>query len=1056
MSKTVYIEINPNYSRTVWDETGATNYVAGNRVSYDDGTNDLIFVCLVDNNSTTTPNNDSTNWVAAGSKDFPFQTKGILAFAGNSPNGFPSTGSGQGELSLNQWDTSRQNKTAYPNQPTNFAYDAAGPGGTIIFGDGDYATPTGASGNSFAASNVTLKSLNFQKATLLTPYGFLVNGNKGPGESNGPLVIEDFVQYRTFSGSGPTNSDATNTVTFRDCYITDQHPQSTYQNDATSNTSNGGNVGGILNEFNFFYNCSIIHKRYYVNQLSYNTIGNAENCTFYIQVAYGNTGYSLFSFHSSANSLNLKNCIVYVKHFYKNLSTNAFFGDTTKESLDGVCWFVENNYSGKEIQSGSTVSYSDDLVSNIDPLFIDAENNNYTLRPASPLIGGLKSKNPLSNKYPEGMWFDANHTPVSLTYNFSLDSGDGNNYTFSGDATGTDPAITAGTGDTLIFTNNTGSHPIGIEDPDGNVIAIESNGTLSFSTLREGTYRYVCQAPHPNMSNTITITRKVGSYDNPSNNFLAALGVSYTLLIKNGTHTLTQKVINLPEADLKIIGESAEKSVLVFTGGGYGGAIDAAYNGNSSSLSFESLTFLWNGSANCYGIILSNDLNIKSCIFSQTQAHLNGSSTTRGWFAGRKNAGNTAVIQNSIIRGRSDNALVFGGDYNQNGFNKATISSCTVICDGEVVKGIYGGASNTVGLSSPQSFTLKNTLHVGFNGTESLNSVAPSLGGSNYYYNMGLSTGFLDGDLVSTEPPGFISESDPRLRPNSRLIGGTDMPFPGAIWVTNTAGTGGAGTYDDPFNFGSLTDAIAAAGPNGDIVFKNGAYANTSLGNFVFNDVSTTTNQVNFHAETPGKVEFTTTGQIKFGDSTYSPSSAASYNNLIFTSTSTGNDIVTFNQLDTDTEIKHSFFGCKFKARTFMENLGMTTCARVKFTGCTFSYTGTTYGFEQRNGTTDYITVFFKNCLIHNYEASSAGTNPVPLRRCGALTLDSTIVVDYFNLSTVVSIGHYSLNIINSNFILGNGTKMGNDSENFGVDPKFIDPSKGNFQLRPNSPLIGK
>ena len=198
---------------------------------------------------------------------------------------------------------------------------------------------------------------------------------------------------------------------------------------------------------------------------------------------------------------------------------------------------------------------------------------------------------------------------------------------------------------------------------------------------------------------------------------------------------------------------------------------------------------------------------------------------------------------------------------------------------------------------------------------------------------------YIDPKLIDVNSSDYSSY---RLRPDSPLIGGTDTPFPEAIWVTNTAGTGGTGTYDDPFNFGSLTDAITAAGPNGDIVFKNGAYVNTSLGNFVFNDVSTTTNQVNFHAETPGKVEFTTTGQIKFGDSTYSPSSAATYNNLIFTSTSTGNDIVTFDQLDTDTEIKHSFSGCKFKARIFMENNGMATCARVKFTGCTFSYTGTT------------------------------------------------------------------------------------------------------------------
>ena len=543
---TVYIEINPNYSRTVWDSTGATNYVAGDRVSYDDSANDLIFVCLVDNNSTTTPNNDSTNWVAAGSKDFPFQTKGILAFAGATPNGFPAAGASQGELSLNEYDNNRQDESSYPNQPTNFAYQAAGPGGTIIFADGDYATPTGATGNGFGCSNITLKSLNFQKATLLTPYSFIVNGGKGPQRSNGPLVVDGFIQYRTYHSSGATGSDATNTVTFRDCYITDQHPQSTYQNDATSNTSNGGKANSILSQFNFFYNCSIIHKRYYVNYICYSGTGNAENCTFYIQVASGNTGYSLFNFHTSAKPLNLKKCIIYVKHFYKSLSTNAFFGNTPAESLDQVCWFVENNYAGQDIQQGG--SYGHDSVRNVDPLFINDDNNNLSLRPSSPLIGGIDSgENKLSKLYPDGVWVDHNHSLIFNAYNYVI-TGDGSNYTFNGDVTGIDPTLNVLIKETLTF-NNTGGHPLAIYNSQNELVASESNGTTTFTPKYADTYYYQCTvAGHENMRGDIVVSKgTLGSYSNPFNGYYDAIDSGYydqtlTLLFKKGDHAMYHQI----------------------------------------------------------------------------------------------------------------------------------------------------------------------------------------------------------------------------------------------------------------------------------------------------------------------------------------------------------------------------------------------------------------------------------------------------------------------------------------------------------------------------------
>ena len=68
------------YSRTLWDSTGGTNYVIGDRVSINsanfsyssgtvDGSHDRVYVCISDNNSTSYPFDEPTNWVIAGSSE---------------------------------------------------------------------------------------------------------------------------------------------------------------------------------------------------------------------------------------------------------------------------------------------------------------------------------------------------------------------------------------------------------------------------------------------------------------------------------------------------------------------------------------------------------------------------------------------------------------------------------------------------------------------------------------------------------------------------------------------------------------------------------------------------------------------------------------------------------------------------------------------------------------------------------------------------------------------------------------------------------------------------
>ena len=72
MSKTVYIEVTSNYSRSDWDNSGTITHDPGDRVAYFDGSRNRIFVCINSNNSTTEPQNNPTDWAPAGSEEYPF------------------------------------------------------------------------------------------------------------------------------------------------------------------------------------------------------------------------------------------------------------------------------------------------------------------------------------------------------------------------------------------------------------------------------------------------------------------------------------------------------------------------------------------------------------------------------------------------------------------------------------------------------------------------------------------------------------------------------------------------------------------------------------------------------------------------------------------------------------------------------------------------------------------------------------------------------------------------------------------------------------------------
>lgn len=999
MSKTVYVEVTSSYSRSTWDDLGSTTYNPGDRVDYFDGSRNRIFVCINSNNSTTEPQNNPTDWAPAGSEQYPFlliDSTNNLRVIDNSEWTIHGHSSSTVNFLVEELGTWILTGTAY-------AGDAQG--ATIILGDGrytwDYTTYA-----MWWPNNCTIQAKNKHKAYIITncPYW---GGNN--------VVWKDVVIY---------SSNTTNTIpgaysaerkhSLDSCLMTQETPwgnlSSLKQEPSTTTWTRAiyGTWGG-----GYIRNCTIDYQyrgpSFWIDLSSSSKQGVFENNTFYARVKH-----SQYNAIYNARESVFKNNIFYFKYLMDGHPNQSF---ASTMSTEGVNTFYLENDS----DVGGTLNNNIPGGVTIDPLFIDADKSNFGLRPQSPLIGGYNE----NSENTEGVWFDSNHSPTSQTLNFSLDSGNGTNYTFSGDATGSDPVITAGTGDTLVFTNNTGGHPIGILDPDGNLIATESGGSLTFSTLQEGTYRYECQAPHPNMGNSIIINKNVGSYTNPINDLISGIGVNHTLLIKKGTHNLTRQVLDFPTANLKIIGESPKSTVLIFTGSSYGGAIDCAREGDSESLSVENLTLLWDSTVNCYGIFLTNDLNINSCIFKTTQKHLSSGADTRGWFAGHTN-GHHANITNSTISGKSSANLIFGGDYAQKGFNSTTIRSCTFIALGPI-QGFYSNSSS--GLLSPINFHLESTIHIGFDATEYLttSNSSPLSGSNNFYYNFDSTFGTaLPGDINSPEPPGFISDDDLRLRPSSQLIGGSiNQNFAAdSVWVRPGSGIG-TGTKDDAFYWSQYSDAFLAAAQttSKQVIFKDGEYLWTST---ILQD-DNVGNSITMVAENMHQAIFYDNGRI---------SSSGKGPTLRFT----GIQLQARDHFTWQAECHYVLESCHFLIRKYMGALSVTA------TGCIFEVElGYNMTIFSNTG-----PVQIENCIFadhNNFTPSSTyltGATSGTLKNCifYSKSVRDTALASYSGASLVSCA---TVNITNPE-----------DGVEFIDNVQFVNVDAKDYSLRPSSPLIGQ
>jgi plastocyanin len=982
----IYIKRVPSseWSNSVWDS--ATSYNVGDRITYDDGAYKKLYTCIQSHSSSIPQTNGDAYWARIGSKEYPY-------YAGDGRLDSHTLGEVYLESINGRYLGSGGAVWAHATE------DGTVPG-EIILEDGEYFQPTSA----LCVDGLDYTALNTGQVTITHfyfNYHYIHYGNSlttHRSEITGINLIMG-------GGSSIKLIESNSKIFFKQCKLTDE--------DCPYGPANGNDFR-IGNANHTSFKDTLL---YFPNATA-PLFGNGttlhegerpiwENTTFALGFGSGNNYSPLFYGSSNlSKSPYVKSCIFYATHL--GYTSTGPINITHSNNIG------ESNILYSASDANTFTEVTDDFQY-LDPGFVDSSKGNFSLRPSSPLIGGIKDESSLSKKYPDGVWVDHNHTPVQASHTFSLDSGNGTNYTFSGDETGSDPTLNVNIQDTLTFANNTGGHPLAIYNSQGLEVASESGGTTTFTPKYADTYYYQCTVSgHQNMRGDIVVSQgTLGSYNNPFESYHDAIDAGYfdsklTLLFKEGDHLMSWYPGTGYSTSTGI--SSAFSGGLYFIGENHNSRLTTGNNFNSYS-AFYVGTSLFTG-----GPQSQTPLNLENITI-----HINNTSSylNRGLFSGahwKSFSAKSVNITAELGAGINSSVFDYFTSHLPDGYS-FKLSGCQFnvpLSDNNGPGGAFLNGTSKIAYDVQSCTFCKlsgyNYVHSGpsplmvggafsvNNGSSIKNCIFYSNVGGDFYSN-NPSTGVFsscifysttdsftrlpaDMDLNSTADPSFVQtiagSEDLRLRADSPAIGGLTAEPTNVYYLQPGNAYNGDGSQKDassmsahgdagPFN--EFKEIVNAGVPYGStIIIINGTYDwTTSFGRSPSSNVSSnvwyayTCAGYNYIAETINEVIF---------DAKLDPSNIFAYKP--YGGTVPGPSIGAFLDLDT------TFTGIQFNNMIGADNatrnmitsvsgsagLGSCTFKNCKFLGHINTASSTTYPWTGGGRNIYSSTMHWENCEI--------------------------------------------------------------------------------------------
>ncbi len=694
-------------------------------------------------------------------------------------------------------------------------------------------------------------------------------------------------------------------------------------------------------------------------------------------------------------------------------------------------------------------------------------------------------------------------------------------------------------------TNNVFSNPQFIDLPNGNFQLRPTSPCIGSNTngRSAGISRILFKYPEAVWFDSHYVGGgSDGSVDAPWTTFTDAnadaLGAK-VIAVKNGTHVIPPP--GVLTNDLHLAGESIS-AVMSFSGTGYGGILSQR-NKSDLHLTFENIKFYHNALGGVFGLIWAGNgdssITATGCIFElgpQTLAQID----IRGIFSGAvARDGDLTLVGCTIIGGSAYGAIsdpnvaptspanIFGGTVQA--FKSVVIKSCTL-------RLFKCGTNCLFNCSAPTGvakFIFEDNIIYGFNDylavaassagplpvTFPFTSASPLSVKRNCYYNTGYDS--------STNPPpdtsGAIIE-DPRfvddanynfnLRPSSPCVVSPTTHPSDAVYVFNGTGSGGSGTYSNPYHLPEIAAAELDAGVGGTIIFKNGTYIPTdqvflqgdpfytrliykaeSFGGVIFDFTSTTYGLTVGQTGTPGFTGTTVIKGITFKNPRGGASGLPSYAciNALVDST-----VYSFDNMIHFEECNLIFTDMKPQASSAMIGSwdSWSRPSNFTLTRCTLFYDGQ---IKKSNGGATNIpligryahnqAIILNHCTVvggPNLEWMSYPTRPYLLGMNNNVNSKLLITNSIFYINPLSPVFLNGANPIGLNkdwswttpnaallstFTCENnvGYNLRDDNPGGAVplpadaalklivdDPQLIDPSNNNLELRPISPCIGK